>query len=167
MKKVVLAAVLVALAYWYFEGGRKMTEAEVHAYYDAGMDAVARFDSEYLCTRLAGDYRITDITYKASDTETITLDKEDACKGAAEGLADFKKLSDASRGLLKVSTSNKIRRVTLTERNKVAVVEGVTTAKIGELLLARTRYTEKLIRRNARILSLGGESKTWIYVADD
>lgn len=167
MKKIVLAAVLVALAYWYFEGGRKMTEAQIHAHYDAGMDAVARFDSEYLCSQLAGDYRVTDTTYRASGTETTTLDKEEACKGAAEGLAGFKKLSDISRGLLKVSTSNKIRRVTLSERNKMAVVEGVTTAKIGELLVARTRYTEKLIRRNARILSLGGESKTWIYAADD
>lgn len=163
MKKIVLAAVLVALSYWYFEGGRKMTEADVHAYYDASMKAASNFDSEHLCSRLASDYRTTDITYKASGTETTTLDKEDACVDAAEGLAIFRKVSEASRGLLKFSMSNKVRQITLSERDKVAVVNGVTTVKLGELLVARTRYTEKLIRRNGRILSLGGDSKTWIY----
>jgi hypothetical protein len=34
---------------------------------------------------------------------------------------------------------------------------------MGEQLIVRNRFTEHLIRRNGKVLSLGGESKSWSY----
>jgi hypothetical protein len=35
--------------------------------------------------------------------------------------------------------------------------------RLGDMTLARSRGTETLIRRNGRILSTGGEFKSWAY----
>lgn len=166
MRKIVLCVVLAALASWYFHFGRKMTETSVKAFYDMQTELLVKLDGEPLCRFMAKEYRSSDVTYSGSSTERTELDREAACKHLKQGLVFFQKMSSATHGLVEPTFDQQVKNVTLSEGSKLATVEGVMTVKVGDILIGRTRFTEKLIRRNGRILSLGGESKTWMYGLD-
>lgn len=166
MRKLVLLTVLVVLASWYFHFGRQLSQASVSGYYNEQLQHMARFESEAVCAAMDEHYRQTDVTFSSSGTRRTELDKHRACEDAAEALDTFRKLSGASRGLLAPSFKSQIKSITLSENDKLATVEGVVTVKMGQMLLGRTRFTEKLICRNGTIRSLGGESKSWMYVGD-
>ena len=166
MRAIVLAVILAALASWYFHFGRQMTQASVGEFYQEQLDLMNRFEAEALCTTMAEEYRAVDVAFSSSGTERTELDKFRACQMNEQALSEFKLMSDRTRGLLAPTFSTHINSITLGDSDKLATVEGTMTVRMGEMLIARTRFTERLIRRAGTIRSLGGESKTWAYAGD-
>jgi hypothetical protein len=166
MRKVVLLAILVVLASWYFHFGRQMSQASVSGYYREQLQMMAQFEAEQLCSTMDEQYVLNDVTFSSAGTRRRAFDKHQACEELKEGLDDFRKLSDLSRGLLSPSFRSDIKSITLSDDAKLATVEGTSTVKMGQMLLGRTRFTEKLVRRNGTIRSLGGETKSWVYGDD-
>ena len=166
MRKFVLLTVLVVLASWYFHFGRQMTQASVTGFYKEQLELMKRFEAEPLCATLAEDYRATDVSFSSAGTKRTEADKHRACEDMAEALGNFKKLSHVSRGLLAPTFRSQITAITLSDSDKLATVEGSLTVKMGEILIARTRFTEQLICRSGTIRSLGGQSKTWSYAGN-
>ncbi|MFC3549415.1 hypothetical protein ACFOLC_00115 [Lysobacter cavernae] len=166
MRKVVLCVLLAALASWYFHFGRKMTEDSVKAFYDMQTGLLAKLDGEPLCRFMAKEYHSSDVIYSGAGTERTELDREAACEHLKQGLLFFQKMSSATQGRVEPTFDQQVKNVSLSEGSKLATVEGVMTVKVGDILIGRTRFTERLVRRNGRIVSLGGESKTWMYGLD-
>ena len=163
MRKWILLAALVAVASWYFHFGRKMTEASVREFYSDQTELMLKLEGEPLCRLMADDYLVRDVEFSSAGTQRSEMRRDEACSEMKQALTLFRKLSDASGGLLHPIIDQKIDSIELSENNKRATVKGVSTAQIGGMLVVRSRFTETLIRRNGRILSLGGESKTWTY----
>lgn len=163
MKKVVLLAVLAGLAGWYFHFSRQLDEKLVNEYYDQQLLMLTEFDGQGLCATMAEGYRSTDVAFTPDGTKRTEMDSSQGCRDLEQELAQIQRLAHATQGILQPSYANRVQKVTFSEGDKLATVEGTVTIKMGEFLLGRTRYTEKLIRRNGKVKSLGGESKSWLY----
>ncbi len=163
MKKIVLLLILAGLALWYFDLSRRMTEASIHEAYREQLKATQASNAEAICSRMTDDYRLVDTSYGPEGTRTDTMDREEACTELEKSLKVFERLGKVTGGLLSPEIDIDIKRIELSHDRKTATVEAVSTIKIGDTMLARSRGTEKLIRRAGRILSQGGESKTWTY----
>jgi ketosteroid isomerase-like protein len=163
MKKLVLLVVLAALAWWYFDGSRKLSEEAIREHYQEQLEATASFDTERLCAAMADDYRVTDVSQGLQGQQKLTMDKAQACDALSQSLGMFKQLSDASGGKFRLDIGYEIKSITVSADRKSASVEGISTFKLGDRLVARTRGTDRLIRRNGKILSQGGDTKTWMY----
>ena len=163
MRTAFLATLLVVLGSWYFHFGRQMSQKSVSAFYAEQTRMMAAMEAEPLCDTLAEDYHAVDVNFSTAGTQRTEQDKHGACKDLAEGFEEFRKLSRISRGLLTPSFGSQIKSIALSESDKLATVEGTMTVKIGQVLIARTRFKEQLVCRNGTIRSLGGQSKSWAY----
>ncbi|MBU8974602.1 hypothetical protein JI752_000470 [Lysobacter sp. MMG2] len=163
MKKIVLAVALIAAAAWYFHFGRTMNESSVRKFYGDQTLLLAELDGEPLCKLMTDDYLVKDVSFNGSATERSEKRREEACADIKQSLTVLGKLSNASGGILHPMFEQKIDSIELSDGNKRATVKGVSIGKIGDMTMVRSRFTETLIRRNGKILSQGGESKTWVY----
>ena len=164
MKKlIVLLAILAGLAWWYFDGSRRMTEDMVRENYRAEHEALVQFDAPSLCKHLADDFQATDTVSSGGDAVEKQLDRQGYCDDLTKSLEAMQRLSNVSRGRVVPEFNTEIKDITLAPNRKMASVELVTTMKLGDMTLARSRGTERLIRRNGQILSAGGEFKSWVY----
>jgi hypothetical protein len=163
MKKLILLAVLVGLAWWYFDGSRRLTEDMIRQSYQAEREALRQFDAPLLCKRVADDFQATDTANGADGPVVKHLDKQSYCDDLTQSLSAIQQLSNMSRGRLVPEFNTEIKNITLAANRKSASVETVSTVKLGDMTLARSRGTETFIRRNGQILSTGGEFKSWAY----
>ena len=163
MKKIVLLVILAGLGWWYFVGGRSLTEEGVRKHYDEQSSAMARFDAEALCAMLHDDYRATEVSITPAGTLKATVDRVQACDNIGAALEPMKNLSEMSGGQAGISFANNISKVTLSEDGKSATVEGEGRFSMAGALLIKSKYTEELVRRNGSILHLRSDAKSWLY----
>jgi hypothetical protein len=160
---VLLLAVLAGLGWWYFDGSRRMTEAQIRDAYSDEIDAILKFDADQLCARLADDFRATQSVKRGDVYVDLQQDRASHCRDIRKSMTVMQRLSNATGGLLVPDIDTEIKNIELSSDRKQAVVEIVTTARLGDMTVTRVRGTEHLIRRNGHILSQGGEFKTWVY----
>jgi ketosteroid isomerase-like protein len=163
VKKLILLAVLAGLAWWYFDGSRRMTEAHIRAAYEADMDAMRRFDADAMCARLADDFSVDQTARQGDETVELHFDKPGLCRHFRQSVEAMQRLSTATGGRFALDIRQEVKDIALSADRKHATVQTVSTVRLGDMTLARDRTTEHLIRRNGRILSTGGESRVWAY----
>lgn len=163
MKKVLLLVLALVAAWWYFDGSRRMSEESIRAHYKEQLAAYDRHDAEALCKTMSDDYQAQSIVFTPDGSKRQTHRRDEACREITRGLDAFRQLSQASAGMLSLRIDMQIGKIDLSPDRKTAVVESVSTMKLGEMLVMRTRSSETLIRRMGRITSRGGESKSWVY----
>ncbi|WP_201314505.1 hypothetical protein [Dyella sp. EPa41] len=161
MKKLILLAILAGLAWWYFDHSRRMTDADIRASYEADMDAMRRFDGEFLCMRMSDDYAGSE-TSRQDDTEAH-FDKAGQCQRIKQSIAAMQQLSVATGGRLALKIDYEIKSIELSPDRKRAEVQTTSSATLGDMTIARDRTTDHLIRRNGRILSIASEARVWTY----
>lgn len=164
MIKAIVALVLAGFAWWYFDAGRRMTEAEIRAAYETDMEAMRRYDADALCERLSSDFSAEQTTQQGGDTVEEHYGKAEFCELFRHSVDTMKRLSEASHGRFSLDVQQEIKNIELSVDRKHATVQTVSTIRLGDMTLARDRSTEHLIRRNGRILSTGGEILSWAYV---
>jgi hypothetical protein len=162
MKKIVLAVIVVAVAIWYFDISRRMTETSIRASYQAQIEALQRFDAKPLCDALDDSYHAT-VTARGSARSPSTKDKAGACSELARTLRRMKTLSERTGGLLEPDYDFEIKSIELADDRKTATVEIASVMRIGDMTLARSRSVEHLIRRLGRIRSVSSEETVWAY----
>lgn len=163
MKKLILLVGLAALAWWYFDGSRRLTEDMVRENYQAELTALRNFDAALLCKRVADDFQATDTINSGDGPIEKHLDKQGYCSELSQSIEAMQRLSHVSRGRMTLDVNTELQSITLAANHKSASVELVSTMRLGDMTLARSRGTETLIRRNGRILSTGGEFRSWVY----
>lgn len=156
MGKVILLAILAVLGWWYFDGSRRMTEADIRASYQADQAAFSQLDAEPLCDRMHADFALV----QTVNGEARQLDKAGTC-------ADLRKSFDAMKhlgfGSMPFRVETTIEEIALAPDHKSAAVTATAVTRLANMTLMRTHGTERLIRRMGHIRSLGGESRTWAY----
>ena len=163
MKKLIVLILALAAAWWYFDGGRKMTEASIREHYAEQLMAFDQHDAEALCDGMTDDFESRSVIIGSEGTQRTTLDRDSACREMTRGLEAFRKLSTASAGMLTPRLDVDIKKIELSIDRKTAVVESVSTLKVGDMMVQRGRSTDTLVRRMGRIKVQRGETKTWVY----
>ncbi|WP_130618144.1 hypothetical protein [Dyella amyloliquefaciens] len=163
MKKLILLAILAGLAWWYFDHGRRITEADVRASYEADMDATRRFDGDFLCARISDDFAGSEVSRQDGEDFEEHFDKAGQCKRIKRSIEAMQQLSVATGGRISLKIDYEIKNIEFSPDRKRATVQTVSTAKLGDMTLARDRTTDHLIRRNGRILSIASEARVWTY----
>ncbi|MGB3461490.1 hypothetical protein [Rhodanobacter lindaniclasticus] len=162
MKKVVLVVIVIAVAIWYFDISRRMTESSIRASYQAQIEALQRFDAKPLCDALDDSYQAT-VTARGSARAPSAKDKAGACADLTRTLRRMKTLSERTGGLLEPDYDYEIKSIELADDRKTATVEIASVMRIGDMTLARSRSVDHLIRRLGRIRSVSSEETVWAY----
>jgi hypothetical protein len=162
LKKIVLLIIAIGAAVWYFDIGRKMTEASIRESYQQQLDALQRFDAEPLCAALASDYTAT-VTTRGSGAAPQSKNKSEACSELARSLGRMKTLSKRTGGMLEPDYDFDIQSITLSPDRKLATVEIDSAMRLGDMTLSRGHSIEHLIRRNGRILHADSQDTVWVY----
>lgn len=163
MKKLILLAILAGLAWWYVDHGRRLTDADIRASYEADMDATRRFDGDFLCARMSDDYTGSETSRQDGSDSEQRFDKAGQCQRIKRSIEAMQKLSAATGGRMALQIDYEIKDIELSPDRKRAIVQTVSTAKLGDMTLARDRSTDHLIRRNGHILSVASEARVWTY----
>lgn len=159
MVKAILLAILAALLWWYFDGSRRMDEADIRASFAEDGKAMTQLQAEPLCQRMDDAFAMTMTTNGVEQQ----LDKDDACEDLRDSFAAFQRLG-ARRLPLRVETT--IDEIVLAANHKSAAVKSTNVIRLGRTTLSREHVTERLIRRVGHIRTLGGEARVWIYAGE-
>lgn len=163
--RLLVLAVLAGVAFVAWDSGRKIDESHVQRFYERQMGAIRSFDHEAMCKDIASDFSISVTSYvDGRRAEETAYDGEATCRMTREMLEDMSRLSAQTGGRLGFDVSVDVRSVRIEPGGKRATVESTTTVKLGEILVSRSRGTEKLSRSFWRVRSHGGEGQTWTYL---
>ncbi|AYQ29016.1 MULTISPECIES: hypothetical protein [unclassified Polaromonas] len=163
MKKLILLALVAAGAWWYFAGGRKLSDEHVRAFYRGVEVATLERKPQDLCALLADNFESTGTVTIGGQSHTETQNKAGAC-AAYQGLYEsWEKLGEKMGGTLQLDFSYTVHSVAISPDNKTATVDISSSLDVaGSIMNIRSRSTDTLIRRNGKVLLLRSESKGFI-----
>lgn len=163
--RLLVLVVLAAVAYVAWDQGRTIEEAHVHQYYEGQMAAIRNLDHEAMCDEIAGDFSTSVTTYVSGRNMGKTVyDGEATCRMTREMFEDMRNLGARSRGMLAFDVRVDVGSIRIEPGRRSATVESTTTVKMGDILITRSRGTERLSRSLWRVRSHGGEGRVWSYL---
>ena len=163
--RLIVLVVLAAVAYVAWDHGRTIDESDVRQYYARQMDAIRSFDHEAMCGDIASDFSTRVTTYVGGhNMGKAVYDGETTCRMTREMLDGMRDLGARSRGMLAFDVRVDIGSINIEPGGRSATVESTTTVKMGEILVTRSRGSERLSRSLWRVRSHGGEGQAWSYL---
>jgi hypothetical protein len=159
MKKIVLGVALIAAGWWYFIGGRTLTEEHVRAFYAEQERATLDRDPQALCDMLAGDFEsVGTVTIAGHVSPKTTTNRKQTCDAYTALYAQFEKIGDKMGGILQLDSQYDIHEIALAANKKSATVDVSSGLDVGGTIMnIRGRNTDTLIRRNGKTLLLRSE----------
>lgn len=158
MKKLIALVILIVIAtatWWFFIGGRTLSEARVNSFYQDVETAILEKDSDALCGKLATDFQASGTLLFGEQQRSDQLNKTQACEDMAELQRTYDMLNKKMGGMLAVSHTHMIHRISLSPGKRTATVEITHTLNVGgNLLSVNTHSTDTLIRKNGKTLLL-------------
>ena len=162
--RLVVLVVAAGLAYVVWDHGRTIDESHVHQYYERQLEAIRNFDDESLCSDIAEDFSSNVTTHvDGRSTGKDVYDGEAMCRMSRDMTRSLSELSRQTNGLLTFDVSVNVRSINVAPGRRSATVEGITTVKMGDVLVSRSRGTERLSRSLWRVRTHGGEGQAWYY----
>jgi hypothetical protein len=159
MKKVIFGIVLIAAGWWYFIGGRTLTEDHVRAFYMEQERATLAREPKALCALLADDFVSSGtVTVGGRTSPTITQNREQTCASYEGTYEQFEKIGTKMGGIVQLDSGYKIHDISLASNKKEATVDVSSSLDVaGTIMNIRGRTTDTLIRRNGKTLLLRSE----------
>lgn len=155
MKKLVLVILIAGTAWWYFVGGRKLTEEHVGSFYRDLEVATLERKPEDICALLASDFQSTGTVTVGSKTRPNAQDKSQTCNAYRDLYATWEKLGERMGGTLQLDSDYTIHSIAISPDRKTATVDISTSLDVaGSIMNIRSRSTDTLIRRNGKVLLL-------------
>jgi hypothetical protein len=160
MKKLIVVVLIAVGAWWYFVGGRKLSEEQVQGFYRNLERATLERKPEALCSLLAKDFESTGTVAIAGQSRTQSQDRAQTCEGYRLLYESWEKLGEKMGGILQLDSDYTIHSVEISADNKTATVDVSSSLDVaGSIMKIRSRSTDTLIRRNGKVLLLRSESK--------
>lgn len=159
---MLLPLLLAGVAFWYFVMAPRLDEAEVRDYYNQQMQAYYRFDGDWFCSSMTDDYQVTEITYTGKQRKDERLNKVESCKRTRATVAELVQVRDAAIGLPLPAWTIEVKTIELAPDRRSATVQAEGRMTVGARDLGVTRWTERLVRRNGRVLSAYSSSTAWV-----
>ncbi len=163
VRNLVILVVVVIVAVLAYDNSRKISESQVRAHYQSQLEAFRASDEEKICGNVADDFELKVVQVVAGRSERVSLDAYTACENSKKTIRLARLMSEQTRGMATLDVAYNIGSIEVSPDGRSAIVQSVGTVKVGEMMLARTRSTEKLSRSLWEIRSHGGESQVWSY----
>lgn len=158
MKKFILIAILAGAGWWYFIGGRTISEQHVARFYQELEAATLSRNPEALCALLADDFVTSGTVAIGGQNRSSTQNKAQTCDAYVATYASFEKLGDKMGGMLQLDSNYEIKRIDVQPDGKSAIVDFSSSLDVaGTITNIRSRSTDTLIRRNGKTLMLRSE----------
>lgn len=158
MKKLIAIVFLIVIAtatWWFFIGGRTLSEARIHSFYQDIETAILEKDADALCGKLAKDFQASGTLLFGEQQRSDQLNKTQACEDMAELQRSYDMLNQKMGGMLAISHNHMIHRISLSSDKRTATVEITHTLNVGgNLLSINAHSTDTLIRKNGKTLLL-------------
>lgn len=155
MKKLLVIVLVAVGAWWFFVGGRKLTEEQVNDFYQDVTRATLSRRPEDLCALLAPEFKTTGTVSAAGQQKTESMDKAQTCDGYTKLYAAWDQLGEKMGGTLQLEYGSTIHSITIAPDHKSATVDVSTTLDVGgSIMKIRSRSTDVLIRRAGKVLML-------------
>lgn len=158
MKKIILVVLIAFAAWWYFIGGRKMTEVHVTEFYRSLEVATLERKPDALCALLADDFKSTDTAVIQGVKVADENDKTQTCEAYRELYATWAKLGEKMGGMLQLDSDYKLHSISISADRKSATVDVSSSLDVaGSITNIRSRSTDTLVRRNGKVMMIRSE----------
>jgi hypothetical protein len=153
MKKLLFAVLIAGAAWWYFVGGRKLTEEHVIAFYRSAEAATLERNPDALCSQLTDDFEATGMVTLGSVRQVAaSQNKAETCEGYTGLYATFEQLGEKMGGMLQLDSGYQIHSIEISPDRKSAVVDITTSLDVaGSIMNIRSRTTDTLVRRSGKV----------------
>lgn len=160
MNKLVLLALLGGAGWWYFVGGRTISEEHVHRFYQQLEAATLSRNPQALCALLADDFETTGTLEIGGRRTTSTNNRAQSCEAYTAMYENFAMLGERMGGIVQLDSTYAINHIAIQPDRKSAVVDFSSSLDVaGTLMNIRSRSTDTLIRRNGKMLMLRSEGR--------
>lgn len=163
--KAVLVLIACAVGAWYwFVGGRQISEAEVRTFYQQEQEWLANNKPQELCDSMDVSYsqRVTQISVAGRVLDEA--DKAKNCEATKQLLAQVEEMRSKFGGAVEIESTNDLGEIVISRDKKTATVQvsSVFKMKMGRLSLmkASSKTEERFIKRNGKLLRLSTEGKS-------
>ena len=161
MRKVLLIAVLLGGAWYYFVGARRLDDQLVREYYQQQVRATLERNPEALCNQLHADFSGTESVAVAGQRQSRSTNKEQACEAAHKTYEIIDRIGEKMGGTAQLDYNQEIEAITLSDDKKTATVESSYSLDIaGSVMQVRGSSVDTLIRSNGKVLMLKSDSKS-------
>lgn len=162
-KLLVLIVALVGGSWWYFQGGRVLSEESVTQFYQQHTIATLSRKPEALCSQLATDFQSSVVMFAGGGRTLQEANKEQTCEALSAMFDNFEMLGEKMGGILQLDYDHRIKEITLSKDKKMATVETTFTFDVaGSIMNMQGSSVDTLVRRNGRVMVLQSEGKTQV-----
>ncbi|MBM5572131.1 MULTISPECIES: hypothetical protein [Deefgea] len=156
LKLGLFALMLVAGGWWFFVGGKQISEEQVHQFYADYEAATLSRNPEKLCAFLAEDFKSSaQISLGGLASAEGEGNKAETCSGMKELYTTFETLGEKMGGILQLDSSYEIHSIKIAADKKSAEVEISSSLDVaGSIMNIKSKTTDTLIRRNGKVLLL-------------
>lgn len=159
MKNVFLLALVAGGGWWYWQGGRVLSEESIKGFYQQQAMATLNRNPEALCSQLAPDYQSSSVFISTEGRAKQEENKKQSCDSLNGMYANIEELGDKMGGLLQLDYDYKIKRITISDDKKTALVETSFTLDVaGSIMNFSGSSVDTLIRRNGKVMVLRSEA---------
>lgn len=163
MKKLILLTLVAGATWWYFVGGRTLTQDHVAGFYQDLERATLARQPEGICSLLAPGFRSSAAVDAAGSTRTEEQDRAQVCENYRSLYATWHELGEKLGGTLQLDSAYTIHSVEISADGKTATVDISSSLDVaGSVMRLRSRSTDTLIRRNGKVLMLRSEGVGFI-----
>lgn len=158
MKKIILFVLIAFAAWWYFIGGRKLTEVHVNEFYRNHEIATLERKPDNLCSLLADDFKSAGTVVIQGTSRTEEHNKTQTCDAYRELYAAWATLGEKMGGVLQLDSDYKIHSIAISADRKTATVDVSSSLDVaGSIMNIRSRSTDTLVRRNGKVMLMRTE----------
>ncbi|MES2886601.1 MAG: hypothetical protein V4739_01185 [Pseudomonadota bacterium] len=167
MKKVLIVLALGSAAgWWYFIGGRQVTQEDVQAFYRAQEHALLKREPAALCALLDAQYQANTVVTTQGREATSVLDKAEACEASQAMFDLFQTVGEKMGGIVQLDSGLTVDSVTLTPNRQSAEARITQSLDVaGAFMRIRLTSTDTLVRRNGKVLLLRSEVRSQVSSA--
>jgi|GEM_PF-1996106 len=168
IKKILIIAVILGCAWWYWKARTTLSEDKVLAYYTHVGEVIVAREPEGLCKLLADDYQGTDSASLGEEaSREHQFDKTQSCGTTRDLFAKYDELDKKFGGLLNLKYHYKVNNFKLSPDKKSATVDiNYSLDTGGSFMQMNSHSKDTLIRKNGKTLLLRSNSETVISVGN-
>jgi hypothetical protein len=160
MKKIIFLILCAGAIWWYFIGGRTVTEESVREFYQKQEVAMLERLPEELCGFLDSNFQSTNVTTVGGESRTDSVNKDQACESTRKLYQSFEAMGEKMGGMVQLDHSYTINSIEIAPDKKSATVDVSDSLDVaGSMMNIRSRSTDTIIRKNGKLLMLSSIDK--------
>jgi hypothetical protein len=155
MKKLAIVAFFGIAGWWFFIGGRTLSEEHIEDFYRLSEAATLKREPEILCSLLADEFQSAGVVLIAGQARSESQNKRQACDGYTDLYRGWEELGEKMGGILQLDSHYTLHSITIAKDKKSAEVDISSSLDVaGSIMNIKSRSTDTLIRRNGTVLLL-------------